>query len=96
MALPAAIQAVGFADSQGGPAPVPASGGSPGSYVGQKMSTPGSPSGNADAKLPFNAQGAVGMSGVSLNTGTAQDSILTSEKHNIKLESGMQMILRTN
>jgi hypothetical protein len=49
-----------------------------------------------DEKLPFNAQGAIGMSGVSLTAGAAQDSVLSSNKHNIKLESGMQMILRTN
>ncbi|MGA9473905.1 MAG: hypothetical protein WBV36_15670 [Terriglobales bacterium] len=48
-----------------------------------------------DAKLPYNAKGAIGMSGVELNQGTAQDSILTSKKKNVKLEGGMQMILKT-
>jgi|SRR5271163_1402840 len=97
MPLPAAIQAVGFAESsQSGPGPVPLSGGAPGGYVGQKMSSPGSNSNTGGAKLPFNSQGVIGMSGVSLSAGSAQDSVLTSNKHTIKLEKGMQMILRTN
>jgi hypothetical protein len=50
---------------------------------------------NSDAKLPFNAQGAIGMSAVELGTGNAQESLLTSKKHNVKIENGMQMILRT-
>jgi hypothetical protein len=41
-----------------------------------------------------NAQGVAGISGVSLGPGPDQDSVLTSEKHNVKLESGTQMILR--
>jgi hypothetical protein len=45
-------------------------------------------------QLTPNSQGVVGMSGVSLSTGTAQDSVLTSPKRNIKLDSGTQMILR--
>ena len=95
MALPATIQAVGFPDaSMTAVQETPLSGGSPGSYSGQKMSGPTS---NAkDAKLPFNAQGAIGISGVSLTAGTEQDSVLLSSKHNVKLETGMQMILRTN
>ena len=32
---------------------------------------------NPDAKLPYNAVGAIGMSGVTLSPGTAQGSILT-------------------
>lgn len=49
----------------------------------------------ADAKLPFNAKGVIGMSGVELSQGSAQDSILASKKKNVKIESGMQMILKT-
>jgi hypothetical protein len=95
MALPATIQAVGFPEaSLTAVQATPLSGGSPGSYSGQKMSGPRSDA--KDAKLPFNAQGAVGISNVSLAAGTEQDSILTSSKHDVKLESGMQMILRTN
>lgn len=56
------------------------------------------PEGTAPAggngQLTPQAQGVVGMSGVSLSTGTAQGSLLSSPKHNIKLDSGTQMILR--
>lgn len=92
MALPATIQAVGFPDpSLNATSETPLNGGSPSQYSGQRM--PSSNSG--DAKLPFNAQGAVGMSGVTLSAGSSQDSILISNKHNVKLETRMQMILRT-
>jgi hypothetical protein len=47
-----------------------------------------------NGQLTPKAQGVVGMSGVSLTTGATQDSLLTSEKHNVKLDSGTQMILR--
>jgi hypothetical protein len=36
------------------------------------------------------------MSEVSLSAGTAQDSILTSKKKKVKLDRGMQMILKTD
>jgi hypothetical protein len=52
------------------------------------------PTRSAPSKISPNAQGVIGMSGVSLSAGPAQDSVLTSEKHNVKLESGTQMILR--
>ena len=41
-----------------------------------------------------NAQGVEGISGVSLSAGPAHDTLLTSDKHNVKLDSGTQMILR--
>jgi hypothetical protein len=44
--------------------------------------------------LPPNAQGVIGISGMSLSTGAAEDSLLSSQKHNVKLDSGTQMILR--
>jgi hypothetical protein len=111
MALPATIQAIGFPDStvpinddqtinkMGGNVgtqpvgPIGSGGGQPSGYGGQRMPS-GMPANN-DAKLPFNAQGAVGMSGVELGTGNTQESLLTSKKHNVKIETGMQMILRT-
>lgn len=52
------------------------------------------PSQNTPSSISPNAQGVIGMSGVSLSAGPTQDSVLTSEKHNVKLESGTQMILR--
>ena len=66
---------------------IPDSGNNPGT-AGQEgtAATPG--------QLTPNSQGVVGMSGVSLSTGTAQDSVLISPKRNIKLDSGTQMILR--
>jgi hypothetical protein len=77
-----------------GPPPggtVGAGGGNPANYAGERL--PGGGTSNADAKLPFNAKGAVGMTGVTLTPGTAQDTVLTG-KRNVKLENGMQMILR--
>src|SRR5580692_2123500 len=47
-----------------------------------------------NGRLTPKAQGVVGMSGLSLSTGAAQDSLLSSPKHNVKLDSGTQMILR--
>jgi hypothetical protein len=68
--------------------------GTPSQYAGQRL-----PTGNAsnpDAKLPFNAKGAIGMSGVELSVEAAQGSVLSAKKHSVKLEDGMQMILRVN
>ncbi len=115
MALPANIQAVGYADQfdpathseqinqmGGGPGVrlgsppggvIGAGSGQPSQYGGQRMPTGGGS--NPDAKLPFNAKGTVGMSGVELSE-AAQESVLTSKKHNVKLENGMQMILRVD
>jgi hypothetical protein len=58
--------------------------------------TGGMPSGAsaANAPLPTNAQGAIGMSDVTLNADQQGNSTLTSEKHNIKLEEGTQMLIR--
>src|ERR1700734_2758388 len=63
---------------------------------------PGGPPTSADptsgsatsGRLTPNAEGVVGISGLSLSTGAAQDSSLTSPKHNVKLDGGTQMILR--
>ena len=71
-----------------------AGGGNPAMYGGGRM--PMGSGSNPDAKLPYNAVGTIGMSGVTLRQGTAQDSILTSKKKNVKLEGGMQMILKTS
>ena len=85
----------GFGHQSG--ANVTAGGGNPNLYAGGRM--PGgamaTPTG-ADVKLPFNAKGAIGMSGVTLSPGTAHDSILTSKKKNVRLDNGMQMILKTD
>ncbi|HTR25053.1 MAG TPA: hypothetical protein VMI10_13815 [Terriglobales bacterium] len=68
--------------------------GNPAMYAGGRL--PMGSGSNPDAKLPYNAIGAIGMSGVTLGQGTEKDSILTSNKKNVKLEGGMQMILKTN
>ncbi len=44
--------------------------------------------------LAPNSQGVEGISGVSLSSGPSHDSVLTSDKHNVKLDSGTQMVLR--
>ncbi len=86
----------GLAGSQSqGTNTIGAGGGNPNMYGGGRMPTAGS-SGSGYTNLPFNAQGAIGMSGVTLSAGTTQDSILTAKKKNVKLDSGMQMILKTN
>jgi hypothetical protein len=62
--------------------------------------TMGNPAGTAGATTPqsgqisLNAEGVLGIPELSLAPGPSQDSVLTSEKHNVKLESGTQMILR--
>jgi hypothetical protein len=77
----------GGAESQIG-----AGGGNPTMYAGGRMPTGGGIGSNPDAKLPYNAIGAIGLSGVDLQQGA---SVLTSKKKNVKLEGGMQMILKT-
>lgn len=78
----------------GAPAPNPG-GSKPGSVSAAGTASPDAGSATAiNGQLTPKAQGVVGMSGVSLTTGAAQDSLLSSQKHNVKLDSGTQMILR--
>jgi len=65
--------------------------GDPTGYAGERIPMPGA----THAKLPLYAHGVWGMSGVTLGTGTENDSLLSSKKRNIKIEDGMQIILRT-
>jgi hypothetical protein len=44
--------------------------------------------------IALNAEGVTGISGVSLSPGPAQESVLSSSKHNVKLDGGTQMILK--
>ena len=69
-------------------------GGTP--HAGTMGNPTGAPSGASlpNGKISLNAEGVLGMPELSLAAGPAQDSILTSEKHNVKLETGTQMILR--
>ena len=77
----------------GGPAP--SSGGTmPGNANPAGAPAPDTATGpTRNGPLSPNAEGVVGMSGLSLSTGAAQDSLLTSQKHNVKLDGGTQMIL---
>jgi hypothetical protein len=86
----------GVGAAGGGAGGVGSGGGDPKVYAGGRLpgGNTGTP-GASDAKLPFNAKGAIGMSGVSLEAGS-EDSILITKKKNVKLESGMQMILKTD
>jgi hypothetical protein len=91
----------GSADSRRtGPGSLSGTGGTmgqPSGYPGQRMPTAGSGTGNlgpSGTKLSPNAKGVVGIPGASLSVGPAQDSVISSQKHNVKLESGAQMILR--
>lgn len=74
--------------SMGQPAGAPDTGSMGNNGTAASTSTP-------SVAIAANAQGVQGISGVSLSPGPSRDSLLTSEKHNVKLESGTQMILRT-
>jgi hypothetical protein len=102
----AANEPVGGYGNSGAMSPSPSAGrggygappSNPGGSLPSNAGTSGSPDATSGAaingRLTPNAQGVVGMSGISLSPGTAQDSLLTSPKHNVKLDSGTQMILR--
>ncbi len=51
-------------------------------------------SGPAAQSIARNAQGVSGFSGITLSPGPSQDTVLTSEKHNVKLDGGTQLVLR--
>ena len=55
---------------------------------------PSSPSGSTPAPLGPTSQGVVGMKGLSLKP-SDQGTVITSEKDNVHLDSGTQLILRT-
>lgn len=61
--------------------------------LGGANSNPGATSASTSGRIPLNAEGVIGMSDVSVNTSAQGDSTITSQKHNVKLESGTQMIL---
>ncbi|MFZ0199429.1 MAG: hypothetical protein WB523_10890 [Candidatus Sulfotelmatobacter sp.] len=47
----------------------------------------------ANGQLTREAQGVVGISGMSLASGGAEDSVISSQKHNLQLIGGTQLIL---
>jgi hypothetical protein len=61
----------------------------------QPQQAGGMPESPSSALLTAQSQGVVGMKGYSLSQGTMQDSVITSQDHNVKLESGTQIILKT-
>jgi len=96
--------AAGNPGAAGAATPGAAGNGTPGG-MGQRNTAPNSgeqgstasnmpSSGPAAQSIARNAQGVTGFSGVTLSPGPSQDAVLTSEKHNVKLDSGTQMILR--
>jgi len=102
-ASPAADEAVaGGTPGSRGPTPGQFGGaggtmGQPSAYPGTRMPSASSDTGGSGAsgqKLSPNAKGVVGISGASLSTDSSLGSVISSKKHNIKLEDGMQMILR--
>ena len=61
----------------------------------------GAPAPDASSNVPhpvINAQtqGVIGISNVTLSPAGAQGSVLTSEKSNVKLESGTVLLLKVN
>jgi len=53
------------------------------------------PSDASNPPLTGTSQGVIGLKGYSLNQGTMQDSVISSQDHNVKLESGTQILLKT-
>jgi hypothetical protein len=72
----------------------PTAPGSPGSYP-QDTGVPSS-AGTSNRTLAPNAQGVVGISGLSLTTGADNSSVITSQNKNVKLDGGTQLMLRVN
>jgi hypothetical protein len=87
--------AMGGGNRMGGMQPGGSMGQPPGSpNVGNTGTMGGTPAPSPSTEISANARGVAGISGVSLSLGPTQDSVLTSEKHNVKLDSGTQMVLR--
>lgn len=95
-------------ENPGGPKSNPGGYGSPGGMGSPRPSAmPGNPSGTQGpddqpgaspgprGHLAANATGVVGISGVTLRTTSSASSVLASEKKNVKLDSGTQLLLRT-
>lgn len=61
----------------------------------QPDQTAGMPEGSSNAPLTGTSQGVVGFKGYSLAQGPMQDSVISSQDHNVKLESGTQILLKT-
>jgi hypothetical protein len=55
----------------------------------------GMPTGQRSEPLARTFQGVSGLKGLSLSQGKMQDSVVTSQERNVKLDSGTQILLRT-
>jgi hypothetical protein len=53
------------------------------------------PTGQRSTPLARTFQGVSGLKGLSLSQGQMQDSVITSQDHNVKLDTGTQILLRT-
>jgi hypothetical protein len=71
----------------------------PSNYPPGEGSTGSQPQTNARPPITGNTQGVIGMPDVKLETtaqNTAQGSLMTSEKNNVKIEKGTMLLLRVN
>jgi hypothetical protein len=89
--------------TQGGMSSGPGAGRSPGMGQAQESipsaNTPSAPAGNTTRPpITANTQGVIGISNLKLASGnnSGQGSVLSSEKSNVKLESGTLMLLRVS
>jgi hypothetical protein len=102
-------EAAPSASSPGSPSAGSSSGRSSGMGTGSQQAPTAAPSGgdmpgssandsNARPPITANTQGVVGISDYKLSTGgnAAQGSVVSSDKSNVKLESGTFMLLRVN
>ncbi len=74
----------------GGGAPGMGPGGGTATDVGVSSESPG-----ANVHLNAGSRGVVGLTGLSMTTGP-QGTVITSEKKNVKLDSGIELVLRAN
>jgi len=68
---------------------------SPSAQPNQNAEMPDTGAGPSNPPLTGSSQGVIGMKGYSLSRGTSQDSVIASPEHNVKLESGTQILLKT-
>jgi hypothetical protein len=71
--------------------------GAPGASTGPSTGgmTPGDTSPNA-VHLNAGSKGVIGLSGLSMSSSTAQGTVIISDKKNVKLDSGIELVLRSN
>jgi hypothetical protein len=64
----------------------------------EQTPTNGQTQASSQPQITGNTQGVIGISGLQLSSaqGSAQGSMMTSDKNNVKLESGTMMLLRVN